>query len=174
MTKQELGKRIYSTAYITGNFTLRSGAVSNEYFDKYLFESEPELLEEIANQMSLLVPNKEILLAGLEMGGIPLAAALSLKTRNKVVFVRKKAKEYGTMKLAEGADIAGKELIVIEDVITSGGQVIISTEDLRKRGAIINTALCVIDRQSGGKEKLKEAGIELTSLFTMSELKENK
>ena len=80
---------------LTGTFKLRSGQVSNQYFDKYLFESNPALLE-IAKQLKELIPPETEVLAGLEMGGIPVATALSLQTGIPVVFVRKEAKKYGT------------------------------------------------------------------------------
>ena len=172
MTREELGKAIYDVSHLTGEFLLRSGKISNEYFDKYRFESRPELLSEIANHLTALLPLEFDLLAGLEMGGIPLSTALSMNTGKRLVFVRKKPKEYGTCKFAEGIEIEGKNLVVIEDVVTSGGQVVISSGDLRKDGAQISIALCVIDREAGGRERLAEVGIELRSLFTMSELKE--
>lgn len=172
MERNELAKKIYDISHITGEFLLRSGKTSNEYFDKYRFESNPELLLEIAKQMKGNLPENFDFLAGLEMGGIPIAAALSIESLKPAVFVRKKAKEYGTCQFAEGAEVSGKKLVIIEDVITSGGQAIISANDLRKHGAEIDTVLCVIDRQSGGKEALAEAGLTLIPLFTMSELKE--
>lgn len=171
MTRQELGTAIYNVSHITGEFLLRSGKISNEYFDKYLFESNPELLQAIAEQMAVNLPDDLDVLAGLEVGGIPIATALSFVTGKPVVFVRKKAKEYGTCKLAEGVDVKDKKVVVIEDVVTSGGQIVLSTEDLRKEGAVIHQALCVIDRESGGPESLAKSGIELKPLFTMSELK---
>jgi len=174
MTKKELGIAIYDCSHITGEFLLRSGNISNEYFDKYQFESDPKLLEAIAESLAELLPDEFDLLAGLEVGGIPIATALSLKTGKPVVFVRKKAKEHGTCKLAEGTSVKGKKIVVIEDVVTSGGQVVISTADLRAEGAVIELALCVIDRESGGAESLKDSNIELKSLFTMSELKSYK
>jgi len=174
MTKEQLALEIYDTAHLTGKFLLRSGSFSSEYFDKYQFESRPDLLMEIAEHMLKILPDDYDLLAGLEMGGIPLATALSFKTGKPAVFVRKKAKEYGTAKLAEGPDIEGKRLLIIEDVITSGGQVVISSRDLKDRGALIVGAVCVIDRESGGREALAEKAIKLNSLFTMSELKKIK
>ncbi len=171
MTRKELGKAIFETSYLTGTFLLRSGKISNEYFDKYLFESIPELLEEIVKQMLPIIPKNFDIIAGLEMGGIPIATLLSHKTGKPCVFVRKKAKEYGTKKLAEGTDMQGKKLLIVEDVITSGGQVILSVTDLREQGAIVNNAVCVIDRQLGGKETLAKNNIELIQLFTMNELK---
>jgi len=171
MVREQLALQIYEISHLTGSFELRSGAVSNEYFDKYQFESRPKLLDAIAKNMQEIILVDFHLLAGLEMGGIPIAVALSLETAKTIVFVRKKSKEYGTRKFAEGPDINGRILLIVEDVVTSGGQILHSVEDLRKEGAIITDAVCVIDREAGGKEKLAEAGIRLHPLFTMSELK---
>ncbi len=172
MNKIELGKLIYKAAYLTGEFLLRSGKISNEYFDKYQFEANPVLLKEISIQMSdMIIANKYDGLAALEMGGIPIATAISLQTGLPIVFVRKKAKEYGTRRVAEGMEIADKKLLVIEDVVTSGGQIILSVQDLRNAGVIVEDALCVIDRLQGGKENLSNANISLSSLFTIDELK---
>lgn len=172
MTQIELAKAIYDVAHITGIFLLRSGATSNEYFDKYLFEARPLLLQEIAKQLSELLPKDVEVLAGLELGGVPIATAVSLHTGIVAAFVRKKAKDYGTCKIAEGAELKGKKIVIVEDVVTSGGQVVFSAKDLREHGAEILCAVCVIDRESGGKEALAKEGIELKPLFTMSQLKE--
>ncbi len=171
MERSELARKIYEVSHLTGTFTLRSGQVSNEYFDKYLFASSPELLEAIADQLSELIPEGTEILAGLEMGAIPIATALSLKTGIPAIFVRKAAKEYGTAKLAEGTDFRAKKVCVIEDVVTTGGQIVISTNDLMERGADIEYILCVIERDIRGRENLKKEGLELRSLFTMEELK---
>jgi orotate phosphoribosyltransferase len=173
MDRKELAARIFNISHLTGSFTLRSGQISNEYFDKYLFESDPALLADITSEMVKLVPEGTEILAGLEMGGIPIATALSLKTGIPAVFVRKTAKEYGTCKLAEGADINGKKLCVIEDVITTGGQVVLSTNDLRSLGAKVEHVMCAIERDVKGRENLKKAGLILHPLFTMEELKES-
>lgn len=171
MNRSELAKSIFDTAYITGEFLLRSGKISNEYFDKYQFESNPEILSAIAEQISDLIDFDFDYLAALEMGGIPIATALSMKMKIPMIFVRKKAKEYGTQKFAEGPSIKGKKLLIVEDVVTSGGQIIISSNQLREEGAIITKAVCVIDRQSGGSEALKNEGIELLPLYTMTDLR---
>lgn len=173
MTKAELAQKIYKVAYLRGEFLLRSGQKSNEYFDKYRFESDPILLKAIAKEMVKLLPGDIDALAGLEVGGIPIATALSLESGLPVCFVRKKAKEYGTRQFAEGLDVKGKRLCVIEDVITSGGQVLLSTADLRQSGARIDHVLCVIDREQGGRAKLEEAQLRLQSVFTMTELKQH-
>lgn len=173
MNRQELAKKIFEVSHLTGEFKLRSGQISTEYFDKYRFESQPMLLNAIAEQMKLLIPNDTDILAGLEVGGIPIATALSLLTGIPVVFVRKKAKDYGTCLLAEGAPIKNRKVCIIEDVITTGGQVFLSAEDLKKDGATINSVLCVIDRGSDSIQKMDEKGLILKPLFTMAELKQS-
>lgn len=170
MTHQELANRIYEICHLKGDFLLRSGQRSNEYFDKYRFESQPLILKEIAKQMKKLIPAGTEILAALEMGGIPVGTALSLETGIPCVFVRKEAKSYGTCQFAEGLDIKNKKVCIIEDVITSGGQVIISTEDLRKLGAQITNVLCVIHRgNESADKKLHDAGLTLQPLFKRSD-----
>ena len=166
-----LARRVYERAHLTGEFRLRSGETSTEYFDKYLFEADPPLLREIAEGMAALVPAGAEVLAGLELGGVPLTTVLSQLTGLPAAFVRKRAKTYGTRKLAEGAEVAGQRVVVVEDVITSGGQVVASARDLRALGADIVGVLCVIDREQGGRERLAAEGLELTSLFTWTDLR---
>jgi orotate phosphoribosyltransferase len=167
----ELARRVYDTAHLTGTFTLRSGQVSNEYFDKYQFEADPVLLREIAEAMAPLVPADTELLAGLELGGIPIVTMLSQVTGLPAVFVRKQAKDYGTCRLAEGGEIDGRRVTVVEDVVTTGGQVLLSCADLRARGALVDAVLCVIDREAGGPEAFAADDLTLRSLFTMTALK---
>jgi len=171
MNKEMIARQIYEVAHITGKFTLRSGQVSNEYFDKYLFEARPVLLKEIAGVMLELIPADSEVLAGLEMGGIPIVTALSFESGIPAAFVRKSAKEYGTCKLAEGADVNGKRVCVIEDVVTTGGQIIESVKELRARGAIIDTVLCAIQRNDAATEILAKEGLNLKPALTMEYIK---
>jgi len=172
--RQELGRRLQRACYLRGTFVLRSGQVADFYFDKYMFESDPELLRAVAEHVASLVPPGTEVLAGLELGGVPISTALSLVTGLPQVLVRKEAKTYGTAKLAEGPDVAGKQVLVVEDVVTTGGQVVMSVTELRQRGAHIESVLCVIDRrpQPNGQagDKLRDAGLELVPLFTAAEL----
>jgi orotate phosphoribosyltransferase len=169
---KELADKIYKTSHLTGNFKLRSGKTSTEYFDKYQFECQPELLRSIAKAMVSLIPKDTELLAGLEMGGIPIATALSLETGIPTVLVRKEAKGYGTAKLAEGPEIKNKKLCLIEDVITTGGQVALSTKDLRERGALVEHVLCVIYRgeDENNETLINESQIKMSPLFTKKQL----
>jgi orotate phosphoribosyltransferase len=106
MNREHLAEAIASVATLRGHFTLRSGATAREYFDKYRFESDPVLLRSIAGHLALLIPRETELLAGLELGGVPIATALALHTGLPAIFVRKRAKDYGTCQLAEGASVA--------------------------------------------------------------------
>ncbi len=170
MHLDDLADRINAVSRLTGTFTLRSGQIATEYFDKYRFEAVPELLADIAEAMAPLLPEGTEVIAGLEMGGIPIVTALSMRTGIPAAFVRKKAKEYGTARLAEGADIVGKRVTVIEDVITTGGQVVISTEDLRSLGAVVEHVLCVIDRSPDQGAALTAAGLQMHALLTRTQL----
>ena len=171
MRHEELARSIYQKAHLTGDFLLRSGQRSNEYFDKYLFESDPQLLAAIIEEMKQLIPQDTEIIAGLEMGGIPLVTALSLETGIPAAFVRKKAKEYGTCKIAEGADIKNKKVCIIEDVVTTGGQIILSAQELRNRGAIVDYVLCVIQRNPDAADILKKEGLNLKPVLTMDYIK---
>ena len=109
-------------------------------------------------------------LAGLELGGVPLATMLSAKTGLPAYFVRKEPKRYGTEKICEGGEVDGRALVIIEDVVTTGGQMVLSAQDLRAEGAVVEHALCVIDREGGGADVVAAEGIALRALFTMREL----
>jgi len=117
-----------------------------------------------------LIPAGTDVLAGLELGGIPVATVLSLVTGLPASFVRKQAKAYGTAKLAEGGDIAGRRVLIVEDVITTGGQVILSTQQLREGGATVEHVLCVIDRTGGDHLALNDAGLAVHALFATTDL----
>lgn len=170
MELAELGRRIYATAHLTGEFVLRSGQTTSEYFDKYRFEADPVLLDTVAEAMVPLVPADTEVLAGLEMGGIPVVTALGRHTGLPCAFVRKQAKPYGTRRLAEGAETAGRRVTIVEDVVTTGGQIVLSATDLRALGAHITDVLCVINRNSTTPAPLTEAGLTLTALLTPEHL----
>ena len=173
-TDDSLAADIDATCRLTGEFTLRSGQVSSEYFDKYLFESDPLLLARVAAQMEPLLPADVDLpghlLGGLEMGGIPIVTALSARTGRPALFVRKQAKEYGTCKLAEGPDVAGRRVTLIEDVITTGGAVRDATNALREGGAIVEVVVCAIDRSPEGENPLADVGLEVRAVLTKAQL----
>lgn len=165
-----LAKRIRDCSKLEGEFLLRSGTTSNTYFDKYLFESDPKILKEIVHKMAELIPTGTEILAGLEMGGIPVVTMLSQVTGIPAAFIRKDAKEYGTCKYAEGPSLFNKKVTIIEDVVTSGGAIIDALSKLKRDGITPNAIVCVIDRQTGGAENLAKLGYKLTSVLTMSDI----
>jgi len=167
-SREQLARRIVDAARITGTFLLRSGATSDVYFDKYRFEAIPDLLKEISGHLAELVPEGTERLIGLEMGGIPLATALSLETGLKSGFCRKKPKEYGTAQQIEGGVKPGEAVTIIEDVITSGGAAIDAIHALRMMGIDILALICVVDREAGGEEKFRELGVDFRPLFKRS------
>jgi orotate phosphoribosyltransferase len=157
---ESLERAVVNACRLTGEFRLRSGQVATEYFDKYLFESDPVLLRRVAEAMAALLPECEVL-AGMEMGGIPLVAVMSQITGLPAVFVRKSAKEYGTRKAAEGLPVAGRRVVAVEDVVTTAGALVNGCLLLREAGAVLDTAVCAIDREQGGGQTLAGEGIAL-------------
>ena len=169
-TDPDLARDVDSCCRLTGEFTLRSGQVASEYFDKYLFEADPALLARVVEQMVHLVPDGTELLGGLELGGVPIATVLSSRTRLPALFVRKQAKSYGTNKLAEGREVAGRRVTLIEDVITTGGAVRDATLALREAGAVVDTVVCAIDRSPAGENPLADVGLEVRPVLTKAQL----
>lgn len=157
---ETLGQRVHAACHLTGAFRLRSGQTSEEYFDKYLFEGQPGLLRDVAEAMVALLPDCDVL-AGMEMGGIPLATVMSQLTGLPTVFVRKAAKTYGTEKVAEGGPVGGLRVVGVEDVVTTGGALVKGCQELRGAGARVETVVCAIDREQGGTENLLAEGIVL-------------
>ena len=170
MSDTTLARDIDACCRLTGEFTLRSGQVATEYFDKYLFESDPKLLSRVVDRMLDLVPEDTELLGGLELGGVPIVTVLSSRTEHPALFVRKKAKEYGTCKLAEGPDVAGRRVTLVEDVITTGGAVRDATRALRDAGATVEVVVCAIDRSPEGENPLADVGLEVRAVLTKAEL----
>jgi orotate phosphoribosyltransferase len=140
--RRELAADIEAVCRLSGVFTLRSGLTSEEYFDKYLFESDPKLLKRVAEAMVSLIPRGTDLVGGLELGGVPLATVVSQLSGLPALFVRKQAKDYGTERLAEGViDITGRRVTLIEDVITTGGAVRQAALSLRAQGAEVSSVV---------------------------------
>lgn len=170
MNKLELGREIVSQSYLTGNFVLRGGATSSFYWDKYRFESDPRVLKHIAIELvKLLSPGVEKI-AGLEMGAIPLATAMSLQTGIPALFVRKAPKQFGTKNLVEGGFNSGDRAVIVEDVVTSGGQICESLLALRELGIVVQDVIAVIDREQGGRAAVENMGCTFKTIFTLTEL----
>jgi orotate phosphoribosyltransferase len=155
---------------LSGEFTLRSGRSVDTYFDKYLFESDPSLLAGVARRMTELVPRDVQLLGALELGGVPLATLLSHMTGLPMVFVRKQAKAYGTRRLVEGPDPSGRTVLLVEDVITTGGAVLHAARALRGQGASVGSVVCAIDRAEGCPHPLAAHSLEVRSVMSIARL----
>ncbi len=170
MERAELARQLKAASVLSGQYRLRSGKSTHFYVDKYRFESDPTLLSALTGELEKLLPESFDKLAGLELGGIPLATALSLRTGKKCLYVRKIPKTYGTCNLVEGGFSRGEIVTVIEDVITTAGQVCTSIEQMRQLGLVVPYVVCVIDRQQGGRQNLEKIGCSLSSVFTLDEL----
>jgi len=151
-----------------GKFELSHGGTSDYYVDKYLFETDPHCLELIAEAFGNTIDEPK--LAGVALGAVPLVAVTAVETGLPYVIARKKAKEYGTAKRIEGQLETGEQVVVLEDIATTGNSAIDAVEALREAGAVVNRVLVVVDREEGASEQLAEYDLELESLVTASEL----
>lgn len=151
-----------------GEFELSHGGTSSYYVDKYLFETNPDCLRLIAEAFSERVGDAT--LAGVALGAVPLVAATSTVNGNDYVIVRKKAKEYGTANRVEGRLAEGQNVVVLEDIATTGQSAVDAVEALRAAGAVVERVLVVVDREEGARANLADAGVELESLLTASAL----
>ena len=173
MTDRELQAAIREHALLHGDFVLRSGRRSSHYFDKYRFETRPDLLEALGSRIATTVAEHEPeagRLAGPELGAVALAAATSLASRLPFVIVRKEAKDYGTSNRIEGAFEEGERVCLVEDIVTSGGAAIAAVQALREAGLECRTAVCVVDREEGGTDELARHGVRLRALFRAGDL----
>jgi len=172
MTKEELGKLIKEAALLKGEFTLRSGRKSNYYFDKYLFETRPEILAPLSKEIAKLLPPLDSFdrLAGPELGAVALVTALSLETKKPFIIVRKEEKAYGTSKMMEGEVFKGDKIVLIEDIMTTAGAAITAADRLKHSGVEVVLIVGVLDREEGAKENIEKAGYQLKTVFTKSML----
>ena len=171
MTREQLAQAIKQAAYLEGDFVLSSGKRSTYYLDKWRFETDPDLLREIAKGLAALLPSPPPdRLAGIELGGVPLVAALALETNIPYLVVRRQAKEYGTAREFEGVCAPGQRIVLVEDVLTTASQAISAAQRLTKLGLSVVRVVYVIDREEGADANLRAAGFEPAPLFRKSEL----
>ena len=160
-------------AYLEGDFVLRSGKRSSYYLDKYRFETRPELLEEIGARLAARIAEVEpeaTRIAGPELGAVALAAAASMASRLPFLIVRGEAKSYGTGNRLEGAFEPGERVVLVEDVVTSGGAAADAVRAVRQAALECRTAICVIDRDEGGVDSLARLGVRLHPLFRAAQI----
>ena len=171
MVDQELiGALRDADAVRFGEFELSHGGTSEYYVDKYVFETEPRCLSLIAAAFAERLSAGDGKLAGVALGAVPLVAAAAVEMDRPYVIVRKQAKEYGTGNRIEGALDDGEEVVVIEDIATTGQSAVDAVEALREAGAIVDRVLVVVDREEGAREHLADHGVEMEALVTASEL----
>jgi orotate phosphoribosyltransferase len=170
MTRDQLAKRIADVSLLRGEFTLRSGRKSNYYLDKYRFETQPDVLIELGKMFSDRVGAHVDRIAGAELGAVALAAATSIACGKPFVIVRNRKKDYGTSKAVEGIIERGETIMIVEDILTTGGQVLEAAQTLQEAGAKIDRIVAVIDRLEGARDNIESAGFVLESLFTTKEL----
>lgn len=171
MTDAELAAALRQAAYLEGDFTLRSGRKSKYYLDKYLFETEPGLLRELARRFAEHVTPQTRRIAGAELGAIALAAATALETGKPFLIVRNSKKaDYGTGKLIEGRLEPGEHVLLVEDIATSGGQALEAIRTLRDAGAVVEKLVVTIDRQEGARDLIESTDCPFAALFTSDDL----
>jgi orotate phosphoribosyltransferase len=156
-----------------GRFVLTSGAISDYYIDIKKASTEPKILKIIAQQMSDYTKGYDML-AGMELGAVPLVVALALETGIPYVIIRKEKREHGTGKQIEGGDVKGKSVLIVEDVTTSGGSVVKTIQILRENNAEVEKVLVVVDRETGAREQLQKLEVEFIPLVSVSEILKNK
>lgn len=170
MNDEELFQTIASTALLHGEFTLRSGRKSRYYLDKYLFEGDPAILRALGERFAHHAGPSTTRIAGAELGGVALAAAASMAAGIPFIIVRNAKKGYGTQKMFEGKLERGDRVLLVEDVATTGGQVLEAARTLTEAGAFIEKIVAVIDRQEGAREKIEDAGFVFDALMTKTDL----
>jgi orotate phosphoribosyltransferase len=170
VTRNELIKRVKETAYLEGDFILRSGKRSKYYLDKYLFETCPDILKALGKEFGKHVGDDVTLIAGAELGGVALAAAAAMETGRNWVIIRNSKKDYGTSKLVEGKLNKGDVVLLVEDIATTGGQVLEAAKVITEAGAKVKKIVAVIDRKQGAGENITAAGYKFESLLTKDDL----
>jgi len=161
----DLAARILAASELHGDFVLSSGARSSVYFDKFRFLTDPTLLRELAAAVADRLPEGVTHLAAPEGAATLLVAAVAIQTGLSVAVVRKQPKAYGTMELVEGTAPIGARFALIEDVSTTGHQVLAAAKALEERGAEVRVIVLAIDR--GGADRLRDAGYRVESVASL-------
>ena len=170
MTRDQLAKRIADVSLLRGEFTLRSGRKSNYYLDKYRFETQPDVLIELGKMFAAKVTSEVDRIAGAELGAVPLAAAAGMAANKPFVFIRNQKKDYGTAKQIEGVLERGDMVMIVEDVLTTGGQVLEAVKTIQDAGGKVERIVAVIDRLEGARQNIEKEGLVFESLFTSEDL----
>jgi orotate phosphoribosyltransferase len=153
-----------------GDFVLSSGKKSNYYIDMKKAITEPNILKTIAELIDQDISGEKFdKVAGPALGAVPIATALSLKSEIPLLMIRKEKKGYGTSKLIEGELNEGDNVVVVEDVTTTGGSLLKAIKAIQKNGGIVKKAFVVVDREEGAISSLKDEGILIEPLISVNE-----
>ena len=170
MEKDELVELLKECGAIQfGRFVLTSGAISDYYIDIKKAITNPKVLKKIAKAMVEYTESYDVL-AGMELGALPLVVALSLETNIPYAIVRKEKKQHGTGKQIEGEDVKNKKVLIIEDVTTTGGSVIKTLQVLRENNAKVDEVVVVVDREGGAEEKLHDLDVSFIPILSVSDI----
>jgi orotate phosphoribosyltransferase len=170
MTREQLTEHIKTIAVLFGDFTLRSGRKSTYYIDKYRFTTDHVALEALGRLLAAHVTPDVDRIAGAELGGVPLAAACALAAKKPFVIVRNAKKDYGTAKQVEGILNPGEKVLLVEDILTTGGQVLEAAKCLTEQGVKVVKIVACIDRLEGARKSIADAGYDMAALFTTADL----
>jgi orotate phosphoribosyltransferase len=170
MNKKELAAKVKQASYLEGDFVLRSGKRSKYYLDKYLFETRPEILKALGDEFAKHVSADVTLIAGAELGGVALAAVTALASGRNWIIVRNSKKDYGTSKMVEGVLKPADTALLVEDIATTGGQVLEAAKIITDSGAKVKKIVAVIDRRQGARENIEKAGYIFESILTKEDL----
>ena len=156
--------------FLEGDFTLSSGKKSNYYINMKKAITEPEILSTISKLITSKLDLKEVdKVAGPALGAVPIATAVSLESKLPLLMIRKEKKGYGTSKLIEGELNEGDNVIVVEDVSTTGGSLLKAIKAINENGGNVTRAFVVVDREEGAIEAFEKEGIKLEPLISVNE-----
>jgi len=155
-----------------GKFTLSSGRKSDYYVDMKKAITDPQILLQVAKIISNLIKDDEIdRIAGPALGAVPIATAVALQSGIPMLMIRKAQKDYGTSKLIEGDLKQGDNVIVVEDVTTTGKSLLKTVRAVKDNGGKIKRTFVIVDREEGAVEGLENEGLQLEPIVSISDFK---
>lgn len=164
---------IETNAVSFGDFTLTSGKKSPFYIDMRVIPSFPKSFDEVCNMYVKIIKNEVAetdRIAGVPTAGLPFATLVSHKLNLPLIYVRKKRKIHGKGRMIEGILKRGDNVLIIDDLVTTGRSLINSINNVRREGGIVKDVVVFLDREQGGKEHLKDVGVKLHSILNVTEL----
>jgi orotate phosphoribosyltransferase len=169
--KDRIARRLMEVRAVEfGEFTLASGRKSDVYVNMKRALTHPDILALCAKAMALRAPDVDRV-AGVALGAVPLAVAISLEADIPYIMIRKRAKEHGTRQLIEGELLEGDRVVMVEDVTTTAGSAVPGIKAIREAGGVIDNLLVVVDRCEGAVQNMAELGVNLIPILTLDEIR---